>query len=318
MTIHLMYEEMALPAGAFPFSVGTYRMERAPVPARQPAEAAPSLAPRDVPDAWRDQVGDALCFHLHRFFEISYVASGKALYIVHNRCVEVSEGDFILFNGNVPHAWIPDRDNPAVQKVMVFYPSLLLFRYLTDASSGYLASLFGATFSFFVCDRAHPMNRELADLLLQAEREYVGRATGYEIMIRARILEFATLLIRLHTPGSLDRDLQPLRESRPLHQALDHIGRNLSEPLSLADAARAARMNPSYFSDFFRRSMGLPFHTYITRLRLGKAVELMNHSDLSLTEIAMACGFSTQSGFYKAFRKVYGACPTDWRRGGGA
>lgn len=341
MELHLFYEDMELGENNLPYRVDTLlmaRWDKNNLPISFTSHGIPeiyidgkknitktkthfdgrlsshtsALEPGSIPSTWRDQIGNELYFHMHRFFEITYIQSGLALYFVNNQCIEVKAGDFIMFNSNTPHAWFPDRINPARLKVTAFYPSLLLFKHFNEQDSQYLSSLFGSSFSFLHYDSRHPMNRNLSDILLAAEEEFLAKSTGYEIMIRAKLLEFATQLIRINSLASRNTEHKQHPASRSLKTVLDYINLNLSESIRLEDIAKIARMNPSYFSDYFHKTMGITFSAYLMRLRLGKAIELMSHLDLSLSEISEACGFSSHSGFYKAFRNAYGISPSEY------
>jgi AraC family transcriptional regulator len=63
----------------------------------------------------------------------------------------------------------------------------------------------------------------------------------------------------------------------------------------------------------FKTSKGEPPHRYVQRLRVEKAKRLMGGTDMELAEIALACGFATQSHFSACFRKRTGFTPSAYR-----
>lgn len=93
--------------------------------------------------------------------------------------------------------------------------------------------------------------------------------------------------------------------------AIDHIVQNLAEPLSLDELARVASFSPFHFHRVFRALVGEPLLQFIRRLRLERALALMSHHrQMTLTEVAFACGFSSSSDFSRTFRQRYGVPPS--------
>lgn len=93
---------------------------------------------------------------------------------------------------------------------------------------------------------------------------------------------------------------------------------NYARPdLNLAMAAEEFHISRKYVSSFLKDQTGKSFNAYVEELRLSNAMKLLRESDLSVTEIAIACGFSTQNTFYKAFRRRFDISPSAVRRGGG-
>src|SRR5215475_12286984 len=83
-----------------------------------------------------------------------------------------------------------------------------------------------------------------------------------------------------------------------INRAIDHITRNLAEPLPLEDVARTASFSPFHFHRIFRALVGETLHAFVKRVRLERALHLMAHrKGASLTDIALACGFSSSSDF---------------------
>ena len=70
-----------------------------------------------------------------------------------------------------------------------------------------------------------------------------------------------------------------------------------------------------HFLRMFRAATGYPPHNYLLNLRVERARELLANPTLSLTDIALECGFSSHSHLSRVFRQVLGATPSEYRRG---
>ncbi|RZA02273.1 MAG: helix-turn-helix domain-containing protein [Sphingobacteriaceae bacterium] len=93
----------------------------------------------------------------------------------------------------------------------------------------------------------------------------------------------------------------------------DQLDTNLS--LSLQQASDELEINPTYLSrEFSKYFENLSFGEYIRKLRIEKAMHLMNTTSYPLTDIAYLTGFSDQSHFTRIFKKQVGQTPTIYRK----
>ena len=93
--------------------------------------------------------------------------------------------------------------------------------------------------------------------------------------------------------------------------ALNFIDSNITSDITLNEIAARAMMTPTYFSSVFKKMNGISPWEYITIKRVEKAVELLKTTELTKLDIAMRCGFTSSSNFYKAFTKITGKTPGD-------
>jgi AraC-like DNA-binding protein len=93
-----------------------------------------------------------------------------------------------------------------------------------------------------------------------------------------------------------------------------YIENHLAEPITVRALARFIYLSAQGFSGAFKRSFGLPPHRYFVKKRIERAQALLASSACSITEIALALGFSQTSSFSAMFRKMTGLSPTKYRR----
>jgi AraC family transcriptional regulator len=94
----------------------------------------------------------------------------------------------------------------------------------------------------------------------------------------------------------------------------DFINDNLDRDISLEELASLARLSPTHFCRSFTRSLGMPPHQYQVRQRVEHAKQLLAEPDRSITEVAIAAGYSASSNFATVFRRVTGVSPREFRR----
>lgn len=88
----------------------------------------------------------------------------------------------------------------------------------------------------------------------------------------------------------------------------------LAEDVSLDELAAEARLSPFHFARMFKKSVGVPPRVYLTRLRMERTCELLETTDLSITEIAQEVGYSSNQVLARVFIKHQRMSPTDYRR----
>ncbi|WP_230351424.1 helix-turn-helix domain-containing protein [Lelliottia sp. WAP21] len=98
-----------------------------------------------------------------------------------------------------------------------------------------------------------------------------------------------------------------------LRNTLAYIDANLAQPLTLDELAQQAALSEYHFARMFRQSMGRAPHQYVMQQRLEKAKALVLANELPLTEIALACGFSSASHFSNRFKLATGFTPSQLR-----
>src|SRR5688572_15221050 len=88
---------------------------------------------------------------------------------------------------------------------------------------------------------------------------------------------------------------------------------NLTGEIPVAALAGSCGLSRSHFTRAFRISMGTPPHRWLVRARVRRAADLLEGTDDSIAEIALACGFCDQSHLTRIFHAAVGVSPAAWR-----
>jgi AraC-like DNA-binding protein len=136
----------------------------------------------------------------------------------------------------------------------------------------------------------------------------VGSADPEHYEAAVRLLEIFAAQLSESLPA------RRLGEGYPaVEQALRMIGGDLEQDWTLPVVAKAVKMNPSYFSDVFRKSTGETFTGCLARLRIDRARRLLESTRLGIGEVAFASGFRSISQFNRVFKKMTGTVPGEFR-----
>ncbi len=148
------------------------------------------------------------------------------------------------------------------------------------------------------------------------ERLYNLYNTGLEedeLMIQSLLLE---LIYFLKKNFLSQRSRQGLRggNRQVIEDTLEYIRNNLTTEMDLAFLAQRASFSRIYFHKLFKASTGRTIHQYIEEQRIKKAINLMISTDMTLSQVAYECGFSSQSYFCYAFKRNTGQTPRDYTK----
>lgn len=251
--------------------------------------------------------------HLHDCLEINRIVSGSAKIFVNGRTISVSAGDILLFSSHELHSWAVSP-NGTEWKVFMFdksliwpdtfnlmeYRYLLPFIYIGNSDSGKLKADWVIT-------------EKVRILLIKIDYLFSEKNEGYELEIKANLL---LVLSKLYAYFSLNEDIDTQYKKnnfKKLYTIQKHIKEHLFEPITLEAAAEMAGMQKNYFSDFFKKTIGVNFSEYIIRMRLFHAIHIIENTNRTISDIIYECGFNNESYFYRVFKKMTGEQPSFFR-----
>jgi len=97
-------------------------------------------------------------------------------------------------------------------------------------------------------------------------------------------------------------------------KSIEFMKQHLREPLRIATLASVVNLSRSHYTEIFRRVTGYAPLMYLNHLRMQRAVQLLNSTNLSVKAISDQLGFSDQFYFSRAFAKLHGHSPSEHRR----
>ena len=132
---------------------------------------------------------------------------------------------------------------------------------------------------------------------------------GDRLLLQSRVLE---LIYRLGFYTQESSYQSKTNHKETIEKVLAYIKAHLTEDLSLEVVSEYASFSPIYFHNFFKKSTGMTLREYVEEQRFQRAVNLLFSRDMTLSEIAYECGFSSQSYFSCVFKKRTGMTPRQY------
>lgn len=101
-----------------------------------------------------------------------------------------------------------------------------------------------------------------------------------------------------------------------VNRVIDYVERNLDRPLALTELAGVAHFSPFHFHRIFGALVGETLGAFVGRLRVERAARMLVTSPgVSVTAVALECGFASPSSFARAFKEAFGVSASEWRAG---
>lgn len=244
--------------------------------------------------------------HSHTRFEITVVNEGSGEYTTENAVYNIKKGDVFVFSSNEVHCITKVAEGGLSITNLHFEPRYLI----GDQNEDYINFCFSHSAEFQ--NRIPSKNATiLRDNLLMIKKELTECKDNYTIAIRAYLDLILVDLLRNHKYNNTSKEINQ-NNIYNLLAVYKYIDEHLSEDLTLKSLAELAGFSPNYFSHIFKTLNGTSLWDYINAKRIEKAIKLITseHSNYTMLEIALECGFNNTVNFNKAFKKQKGFTPS--------
>lgn len=151
-------------------------------------------------------------------------------------------------------------------------------------------------------------------LLNWYRNEYENRLDSIRPLISFESIDdLREYLIQQLEPLKLTYDSTP--KSKVIKEASEYINQHYNESVSLRELADSCYMNYTYFSELFKKEMGITVSQYITQIRMRHAIRLLRDPSATLSSIAASVGYNSTKTFIQSFKKHTGSSPRKFSDG---
>lgn len=246
-------------------------------------------------------------FHCHDHYEIYYLFSGKVRYLIDDEFFEINSGDIVLINKNKLHM---------TKKPETIYGENIKIYITKDNvdSLGDNSEKFNECFDYIHITVPENKKKYIDDIFKRLRSEHINNGLFSTQLINNYIYEILSNIYKLIFVENEDNLADISTNSNEINIAIRYVYNNYSEKLTLSEVAKMVNMNPSYFSRYFKKITGITFMDYVNNIRIKNAVSLITDTDMSLIDIAQACGFNNQSYFCRQFQKIVGCTAGKYKK----
>ena len=250
-------------------------------------------------------------WHWHGEIELFYVKEGSLIYRLPGKECLLEKGDIGFVNTNVLHLTMAAGGTQCIQQEHLFMPRFVGGQAGDAIEEEYIAPLLrNAAADCIRIPADDPAAAFLREQLDRAFALYYDPCFGQEILIR-NCMSAIWLETARRAPSFVPMPTQG--DGQRIKTMLQYIDSHYSEPVRLEDIASAAQVGIREASRCFRRLLKMTAFEYLMQVRLERACGLLRSSKLSVTEIAIRCGFASPSYFGKMFRERVHESPSGFR-----
>ena len=250
--------------------------------------------------------------HWHDEFEIIYVRSGFLTVSISGESYIGKTGEaFVVSPGNLH---LMGSQTGTVDYYTFLFPlkyisfrtdDMLDEKLLEPLNSGHL----------MICPRVKDTAKELCEQLIDI---YMAKTDESESKIAAQIKTKVILLQFILEMWEKGLVIENDTNGRNIveKEMVSYIQQNFTGKISLKEFGEQFHLSEKYISRYFKEHFHITLSQYITYLRLEHAKQLLQDTDMPVTEVALQSGYQNVSYFIRSFKKTYGISPLKYRNSG--
>jgi AraC family transcriptional regulator len=159
--------------------------------------------------------------------------------------------------------------------------------------------------------KSHEWIKEVIGLLQAADRQLDLNEAAHGALVQA-----ASLMRRHITPQAHEAPVCGRNQllAWQVRKVLTYIDSHITDRVLVADLSALVRCSEAHFSRLFKRTFGESPYAFVVKRRVELAARRMLDTEISLSDVALSCGFTDQAHLTNHFRHVMQYTPSAWRR----
>lgn len=254
--------------------------------------------------------------HWHNEIELIYITEGQLSIKIDDQSYIGEQGDIFIINKEALHemGW---QQAGAHYYAIVFCDGQLSFSHPDQVQKQYIEPITYKKLRF--CERITKKDKGYEALSVQINRLIKinsEKNEAYQLGTKSALLETLYLLISSGYcyQEECEAESDKGRKIREHKKVIDYVNLHYDEKLSLERMSKAFNMSETYFCSYFKEQFGHTLIDYINRLRIEKAMALLEGTTDSILQISELVGFEQQSYFTRKFKEIVGISPSMYRK----
>ena len=237
--------------------------------------------------------------HFHNCYEIYYLENGEITYFINETAYSVNAGDFIIIPPNVIHKTLP-HGSVEHTRTLVYMKEEFLKEFLK-----FDTELFSISEKIHIEIQNKERFKKIMSELLTEKNTAMIKALMLELFVKLRRFE--------EEKRDMSIDCIDLKSNGKIYDVVKYLNANYGEDINLSYLAKIFYVSPAHLSRLFHKVTGKSYVDYLISVRIKNAAFLLESSNYKINEIAPKCGFNSVNHFCKAFKKIMGISPKQYR-----
>ncbi|WP_455715909.1 AraC family transcriptional regulator [Anaerosporobacter sp.] len=251
--------------------------------------------------------------HWHSDIEFIIVLQGKILYSVNGKDQLLEKGQCIFVNSGQLHSSHAVNGCDCKFLCLLFHPSL--FTTVEQIKDSYVKSISqNQNIPYYLLSHSVKWQSEVIIKLQEIFELCQTYDSGFELIVLSHLYSLWHTLYQNLLSTSPNEGFIVNKRLESLHSMIGYIQNCYSTKLTLEKIALAGCVCRSSCCDIFQSILGITPIQYVTNYRIEKSIEYLNNSTLSITEIAMRCGFNSSSYYTELFHRELGCTPSEYKK----
>lgn len=244
--------------------------------------------------------------HYHPYFELFYVLKGNCKIFVDHSLFFLSAGDLMILPPSTLHR---TQYEDEVERITYSFTE----SYTKDLKQILGENFFMENVQMGKMTFSSQIKTEIEKIFMELLSENKKSDSFSEMNRKSLLLKLLVIIARNSENRNSNENFTTETEIS-IQKAAQFIFENYDKDLNLQMAAEIAGMRDTYFSRKFQEITGYGFKEYLTNLRIQHSQEMLLNGKLTVTQIAIACGFTNSNYFGDAFKKITGMSPREFRK----
>ncbi len=258
---------------------------------------------------WIQVYGENINLHFHNLIEIGYCHYGAGELVIEEDQYRFGAGMVSCIPANFLHVTKSDTHVRAFWEYLYISPADILkqqgkpmqeTRNIIDAVN---------RSAFFIKVEENPI---FVTLIRAIFEEMQNKNAYYRECVGGLAYTLLYEIARFNGRGNVQSCGK--NNSLQLENAIEYVERNYPNNFKIADLANECHMSETHFRRVFQEKMNMTPVEYVNFVRIKKACELIDKTDISMEDVAEKVGFITPSTFNRNFRRIIGTSPYQWKK----
>jgi AraC-like DNA-binding protein len=250
--------------------------------------------------------------HWHDDVEFILVLSGHMMYSINGKTMQINSGNGIFINSRQLHSNFSTDGTDCEYICMLLHPALLCVNPFLQEKFVNPVTL-NRPFTHLTLNGDNPWQAEILDMIQSINKLYENDDKSAALMVQSYFYRIWSILYE-HMPVETHLSSRMNNQLSALLAMVGFVQKHYNQKITLSDIAKAGNVCVSSCCELFNQRLRQTPIGYLTSYRLSKSLELLKDTTISITETALAVGFSGGSYFTETFRKHYNLTPTEYRK----